>query len=247
MTDRLMLDGINSDAAGIASAFPDAQMVAGYVNGLYAWSAADWGLFPHADHVTISVFADRNEGDVLDVESGDASPDQTESWIAMRKAAGLFRPTVYCSLSTVPAVRIGTGPYKLGLDYDLWVADYDDSLASVYPLAAAKQYKSTDGYDASVVYDGQWPHRLPHPSPPPPHPVASWPAGVVLRPGDTGGAVRVLQTALHDSGAYGARGLEPVDGVFGPGTETSVRDFQADKRLTVDGIAGPATRAALGV
>ena len=244
----LMLDGINSLAAGIARDFPQAAKVAGYLNGFYAWSDAEWGLFPHADHVTISVSAFSSVGDVLDVETGDATPDHAETWIQMRKAAGLFRPTVYCSLAVVPSVRVGTGRYVLGIDYDLWVADYDDSLASVYPLAVAKQYQSTTGYDASVVYDPAWPHRTPPEAhqPVPPAQVA-WPAGVTLREGDTGGAVRVLQQALHDSGAYGARGLEPVDGIFGPGTETATRDFQADKGLTVDGIAGPATRAALRV
>jgi hypothetical protein len=248
----LMYDGINSLAAGIAKAFPNAKKVAGYVNGRYAWSQADWGLFPDADHVTITVTASANEGDVLDCENGDATPDQTGGWIAMRKAAGLYRPTVYCSLYSVPAVRAGTGKYVLGRDYDIWVADYDDSLSSVYPLAAAKQYLSASWADVSVVYDTAWPHRkapgTPAPPPPPPAPpTAVWPAGVVLRQGDRGGAVRVLQQALHDSGQYGARGLAPVDGIFGAGTETALRNFQHDRHLTVDGIAGEKTRSALGI
>jgi len=229
-------------------------MVAGYLNGLYAWSYADWALFPDAEHVTISVTAAANEGDVLDVESGDASPDQSAGWIAMRKAAGLYRPTIYTSLSQVPAVRVGTGRFVLGSDYSLWVADYDGSTSLPYELSAAKQYEDTANYDVSVVYDDGWPRRTP-PGPPsivaapplPRSPSAVWPAGVVLRLGGSGAAVRVLQTALHDSGAYGARGLEPVDGLFGAGTLAAVRDFQADKRLVVDGVAGPATRAALGV
>lgn len=54
--------------------------------------------------------------------------------------------------------------------------------------------------------------------------------------------VRSLQAALaaHDA---------PVDAdsVFGPATETAVRTFQQRSKLTPDGIAGPATQAALGV
>jgi len=247
-----MYDGINTDAATIAREFPDAAKVAYYIDGLYAWSQADVDLFPHAGHVTIAVRASTNAGDVLDVENGDASPDEAEAWIAMRKEAGLFRPTIYCSRSVVPAVRSGTGKYILGRDYDIWVADYDGVLASpAVPglppgTFAAKQYRDAADFDVSDVYDAEWPHRTP-PAPPQPTWAQLWPAALVLREGDTGTAVKVLQQALHDSGAYGARGLEPVDGLFGPGTLAAVRNFQEDKGLTVDGIAGPATRAALGV
>lgn len=243
MTSVYMYDGINSLAAGIARQFPDAPKVAYYVDGIYAWSQAEIGLFPRADHVTIAVRASTNAGDVLDVERYDASPDQAEGWIAMRKAAGLYRPTVYCSRAVVPAVRVGTGRFVLGTDYDLWVADYDGSEASVYPGLAAKQFRSTSEWDQSVVYDLEWPHRK---APAPPQPPSAWPAGMILRPGDTGPAVTVLQLALSDSGRRGVRGIA-VDGVFGAQTETSLRNYQAARGLTVDGIAGPQVRAALGV
>lgn len=167
-----MYDGINSLAAGIARAFPNAAKVAGYVNGYYAWSQAEWNLFPHADHVTISVTASANAGDVLDVEAGDAAPNQTAGWIAMRKAAGLYRPTIYCSRLVIPAVRAGTGSYILDRDYDIWCADYTGSPHQVTapgtPVAtcAATQYQSTANWDVSIVYDEAWPHRK-APAPPP--------------------------------------------------------------------------------
>lgn len=157
---RTMYDGINSDAAGIAKAFPDAVLVAGYLTGPYQWTAAEWALFPHAQHVTMVTTAQANAGDVLDVEAGDATPAQTQGWIAVRKRSGLWRPTIYCSLNTVPAVRIGTGPYRLGVDYDLWVADWDGVAVTVpYGAVVAKQFKSAPGYDVSTVFDGGWPHR----------------------------------------------------------------------------------------
>jgi hypothetical protein len=171
-----MYDGINALAAGIARDFPTAAKIAGYVNGTYAWSQAEWSLFPHADHVTISVTASANAGDVLDVERGDATPDQAAGWIAMRKANGLYRPTIYCSRSVIPAVRAGTGKYILGKDYDIWVADYTgqphEVAAPGNPPAtcAATQYESTAGWDASVVFDPAWPHRSAPVTPKPPAP-----------------------------------------------------------------------------
>lgn len=81
---------------------------------------------------------------------------------------------------------------------------------------------------------------------PKPSRAPAWPATEVLKPGSKGDAVTVLQSYLRGSGAYGARGIS-VDGDFGSQTETALRNYQAAKHLTVDGIAGPATRRALGV
>jgi putative chitinase len=53
----------------------------------------------------------------------------------------------------------------------------------------------------------------------------------VLRKGCRGEGVKLMQEAL----GIGA------DGVFGPGTERALKEWQKGKGLTVDGIAGPAT------
>ena len=170
----LMYDGVNALAAGMARQFPHAQMVAYYIDGRYAWSQAEIALFPHAEHVTIAVRPGTNAGDVLDVEPGDALASQAGAWIDMRHAAGLYRPTVYCNLSTVPAVRAATGHRILGRDYDIWVALYDGAtqpppVPGLPPAQfAAKQFRSTPEFDVSMVYDDAWPHRqAAHPAPVP--------------------------------------------------------------------------------
>jgi N-acetylmuramoyl-L-alanine amidase len=63
----------------------------------------------------------------------------------------------------------------------------------------------------------------------------------VLRPGMEGEAVRFLQQRLTAKRVYNG----PISGVFGPQTETAVRQLQRTNNLTVDGIVGPATWSVL--
>ncbi len=53
----------------------------------------------------------------------------------------------------------------------------------------------------------------------------------VLRNGDQGGDVAVLQRLLEDTGVYNKR----IDGLYGPNTEKAVRRFQEENGLTVTG------------
>ena len=62
-----------------------------------------------------------------------------------------------------------------------------------------------------------------------------------VKKGSTGDDVRTLQTMLN---AVSNAGLT-VDGIFGSGTETAVKNFQKANGLTVDGIVGANTWAAL--
>jgi peptidoglycan hydrolase-like protein with peptidoglycan-binding domain len=62
----------------------------------------------------------------------------------------------------------------------------------------------------------------------------------LVRKGDQHHPVESLQYLLR------ARGHNlTVDGIFGPGTDAAVRAFQQQKGLAVDGIVGPATWSAL--
>jgi peptidoglycan hydrolase-like protein with peptidoglycan-binding domain len=81
------------------------------------------------------------------------------------------------------------------------------------------------------------------------------PAGVIPAPytervrdpralniGDRGPRVAQVQQALILAGAFLVR-----DGIYGRATRAAVESYQHSKGLTVDGIVGPATLAALGV
>jgi hypothetical protein len=61
---------------------------------------------------------------------------------------------------------------------------------------------------------------------------------------DTGDRVLALQRALNRDGRVGHL---DEDGEFGPAAEAAVRQYQQLQRLEIDGIAGPATLAALGL
>jgi peptidoglycan hydrolase-like protein with peptidoglycan-binding domain len=62
-----------------------------------------------------------------------------------------------------------------------------------------------------------------------------------LRHGDSGDDVKLVQEFLKNHGYY----TGPIDGKFGPGQGflNSVKAFQKDHELAVDGVIGPATRA----
>ncbi|RAS77197.1 peptidoglycan-binding protein [Priestia endophytica] len=61
-----------------------------------------------------------------------------------------------------------------------------------------------------------------------------------LRLGSHSSYVRILQQSLTD-----VKYNTGIDGIFGPNTQSIVKQFQADHNLSSDGIVGPATWAAL--
>lgn len=167
---RVMYDGTNDDAAAIAVQARPGDLVAGYVDGLYKWSDADWSRFPTAVKVRIAVFSSTNDGHVLDVERGNATPAQSVDWVLLRRAAGVD-PTVYMNLSTWPVVRAAFQARGVPEPH-YWVADYD-GVAVIPAGAVAKQYADDQllgvPWDISVVaayWPGVDPAPIPAPDPP---------------------------------------------------------------------------------
>lgn len=155
---RLMYDAVTP------SNIPaDAVMVAGYIDGLYAWKPEDWARFPHAVKVELAVFASTNAGHALDVEAGDATPAQAAGWLTMRRRAGVD-PSVYCSLSLWPAVRAALAASHTAEPH-WWIAAHPGIGPDLYPGTVAHQYADVNNlYDLSVVSD-YWPGVDPLPLP----------------------------------------------------------------------------------
>jgi hypothetical protein len=135
----------------------DPDLVAGYVDGLFAWSASDWQQFPVSVHVGISVNPDGNVGQVLDVEAGNATPQQAIPWIQRRRASGSF-VSIYIAHQSADALAALLIPAGLG-DVPLWIVDATGA-PHLWPNSTATQYavsSQTGGhYDASLVAD-HWP------------------------------------------------------------------------------------------
>jgi len=242
------------DSITVGNLPPGYTAYLGYGDGDWPTQAALRARFPQAQLVILTVTgataahgAKIAAGD--DIEPGDLTPASGAAWLHGQIGQ---RPVAYASRDTMPSVLGELG--QLGVErasVRLLTAHY----------GAGEHICGPATCKASFQADGtQWTDTYPGTGAPvdmsvlagdffaaPASVNAVWPAGVVLREGDTGGAVLVLQRALHDSGEYGARGLEPIDGAFGPVTLMATRDYQNDRHLTVDGIAGPQTRAALGI
>jgi nucleoid-associated protein YgaU len=140
----------------------DATMVAGYVDGRYANISAMRRRYPHSVVVGIAAFASTNDGIVLDVEQGDATPTQAVEWVVMRRHAGKV-PTVYTSASEWNAVRAAFHAAGVAEPY-YWIAQWDGH-PSIPSGAIAKQYQQATRdhhYDVSVC-STYWPGVDPAP------------------------------------------------------------------------------------
>jgi len=144
------------------------SLVAGYVDGRYAWSTADWGRFPGSRHVRIAVFSATNAGDVIDRETGDATADQAVDWVLMRRAAGHPAPTVYCSYYDWPNCRNAFDRRGVAQP-QWWISGYPSPVdgfghPTIPTGAVAHQFTDTPGghWDESIVAD-RWPGVDPAP------------------------------------------------------------------------------------
>lgn len=195
----------------------DAAIVAGYIDGLYAWPDTAWNSFPSAQKVTITVLGTKG-AKVADCETGDLTPEQAANW-AVGELWNLRRPTIYSNRSTWPAVCQALESLHVRVDdVDWWAADptgtphlVEGSVATQY---AWNQLGQTGGRNVDIsLTNGQWPNSMaPVPPPAPSRPTR---VGIATAPGGTG-----YWIAAADGGVF-AYGSAPFHGSLGGKTLTA--------------------------
>lgn len=151
------------------------QAVAGYVNGRYAWSASDWARFPGAEHLTISVNSQGNAR-ALDIEAGDAAPEDAPGWLLHHADHSHGLPVLYCSASAVASVLAALTTHGIGRGSVLiWSAHYGKGKhicgpkTCGFPQADGTQHTDTAGPGGSDLDESLLSDRFFAKPPPPPH------------------------------------------------------------------------------
>jgi hypothetical protein len=161
MTHRIMRDSTN--AADIPTRGTD--IAAGYENGAFAWSEADFNRFTHAAHAHIDVNGTApGAAGVLDVETGDATVATAVTWV---KARNKLHPgayaVIYCNRSTLTPLFNAMGAAKLEVvrDFHLWISTLDGTktvhdMTGVVAVQYAGEAETGGHFDESIVYDDNW-------------------------------------------------------------------------------------------
>ncbi|MFI5038676.1 MAG: hypothetical protein ACHQCG_01935 [Solirubrobacterales bacterium] len=161
------------------------EAVAGYVGGHWPTYARLVQDHPQAHHLSIAVNA-HEDAQCLDVEAGDATPDEAPAWVRRQQGRGVQRPVVYASLSAMEAVLAALE--RAGIDRSqvrLWTAHYT---GHEHLCTAACGFGFRWTADATQWTDRALKRNLdesvcsdsffgPPPSPPDPHHYASYPEG----------------------------------------------------------------------
>lgn len=127
------------------------QIVAGYANGRYKWSDADWALFPNAVKIRIAVRAYELNAHVLDCEVGDATPDECPLWAQERRARGGV-PIIYCNRSTWLQVKAAFNERDVQQPL-YWIATANGREEIPAGAIGAQYLLNYRGVDVSVMAD----------------------------------------------------------------------------------------------
>ena len=150
----------------------------------------------------------------------------------------LGRRQALVALAVIGAVILGGGGILLARS--LGGSDAGTSVTPTTPVVTTTPLTDTAPTTATQPQPSTTP-TTPAPADTTASSPASVPTTATLRAGDKGDSVKALQETLI------AGGFAPgtADGNFGPSTTAAVAAFQKANGLTVDGVAGPATIAAI--
>ena len=132
-------------------------IVAGYTDGLYAWSGAGWKFHDSSLHFRICCVSIDVSAHCCDIEPGCQDETGGAEFVAQKLARG-EHPYLYFSLSRLGAVQAALR--ARGIDpehgWTAWIADWDN-VASLPPGWLMKQYANPTltgaHYDLSIVVD----------------------------------------------------------------------------------------------
>jgi Rv2525c-like, glycoside hydrolase-like domain/Putative peptidoglycan binding domain len=154
---------------------------------------------------------------------------------AVNDVIGVGRSGVYGDYDVCQACK-AAGVVSFVWGTAAWDGEPSSWVVDIFQSGSGKIGGDSVDFDYAYGTDyGQWPR----PGAPKRKPVTE----PVLQEGDTGGAVKLLQSLLN------GRPIQPgltVDGDFGPLTRDAVVRVQTNNHLTVDGIVGPQTWGILG-
>jgi hypothetical protein len=91
------------DSTSISQVPADAPAVAGYVGGYWPTYLQLVQRFPRAYHLSIAINA-AEDAECLDIERGDAVPDEAPAWVRRQVQRGVRRPVLYSSVSSMQIV-----------------------------------------------------------------------------------------------------------------------------------------------
>ena len=153
-----MTTGTMYDSTDPAEIPPGAQVAALYRNGRFAATPAQARRFPVV--LWIDVLGTAPEScSILDIETGDATPDTVLSWVPARLGSHTgAHCRLYCNLSTWPAVRQAvasitgiTADERASIMY--WIAN-PTGTPHLVPGSDATQYLFGLGFDESAFLPG---------------------------------------------------------------------------------------------
>jgi hypothetical protein len=182
------------------------DIIAAYINGLYATSAAQVAArFPAVPVCWIDVLGALPGADVLDVETGDATVAGAVTWarakLAMKPA---YPPVIYCNRVTLTPLfnAMNAAGLHVVTHFRLWVATLDGTktlpdMTGVTAVQYAGQPQTGHHYDESIVYDPAWKASAAPKPAPPPVVVAE---GYLVTRGTLGGALAGRAVTSHDGG-----------------------------------------------